>query len=915
MEMDEKRPNPDALLALVQKEERQHAGGKLKVFLGAAPGVGKTYTMLEAAIAKRATGLDVVAGIIETHGRKETQELLEGLEALPRRTLDYQGRQLQEFDLDGALARRPALILVDELAHTNALGSRHAKRWQDVKELLGRGIDVYTTLNIQHLESLNDIIAQITGIVVRETVPDAILEEAESVELVDLPPDELLKRLQEGKVYVPEQAEWAMQNFFRQSNLTALRELALRTTAEQVNAQVLSFREGQAVQETWPTKDLLLVCIGPGPGAARLLRSTRRMAARLRSPWLAVHVETPAILRLPEADRARIVRHLRLAEQLGGEALTLSGQDVAEEILNLARARNVTRIIVGKSSRYWRERFTRTLLERLLHDSGGIDILATRGGDRGDDSGATPLRFVPTLKRTSPWRYYLYSVLGVALATLLCVPMQYYFAPSNLIMVYLLAVLAVSRWGRRGPSILATTLSVVAFDVFFVQPYLSFAVSDTQYLLTFTVMLVVGLVISQLTVRSREQADYARLRERRMAAMHALSRQLASSRGVEKLLEITVKHIAEVFDSQVVALLPDPQGRLIVRAGYRANFAMDAKEQSVAQWVYDLGQMAGLGTQTLPFVDAVYVPLLGSKGPVGALRVRPTDPQLLIIPDQLHLLEAFASQTALALEVDRLQEEARKAHVQIESERLRNSLLSSVSHDLRTPLAAIIGSASSLIELGTALDPSVSRELAQNIYSEAERLSRLVNNLLQATRLEAGMDLRKEPRALEEVVGVALRRLAKALSDRSVVADLPPDLPMVPMDDILLEQVMVNLLDNAGRYTPAGSPIEIRSSVQDGSLLLEVADSGPGLAPEDIDKVFEKFYRGQSYGRRGGAGLGLAICRGIVEAHGGRIWAENRPGGGAVFRFTLPLEAQESPRFGAKQKDAELPAVAASGGG
>jgi two-component system sensor histidine kinase KdpD len=912
--IDEQRPDPDALLALAQREARYQAGGKLKIFLGAAPGVGKTYTMLEAALAKRAEGLDVVAGVVETHGRKETQELLAGLEVLPRLMLDYQGRQLQEFDLDGALVRRPALILVDELAHTNAPGCRHAKRWQDVRELLGRGIDVYTTINIQHLDSLNDIVAQITGVVVRETVPDAVLEEAESVELVDLPPDDLLKRLQEGKVYVPEQAEWAIQNFFRKSNLTALRELALRTIAEQVNAQVRFFREGQAVQETWPTKEQLLVCIGPGQGAVRLIRATRRTATRLQVPWLAVHVETPATQRLPEVDRARIVQHLRLAEQLGGEALTLSGQDVAEEILSLARARNVTRIILGKSSRRWWERFSGTLLERLLRKKVNIDILISRGGAPGDDSGTALPRFIPSFRAGSPWRYYLYSVLAVALASLLCALMHPYFASSNLIMIYLLAVLAVSLWGWRGPSILATTLSVVAFDVFFVQPYLSFGVSDTQYLITFAVMLVVGLVISQLTVRSREQAEDARVRERRTAAMHALSRQLASSRGIDKLLEIAVKHIAEVFDSQVLALLPDSQGRLTVRAGWRADFTMDAKEQSVAQWVYDLGQMAGLGTQTLPFVDAVYVPLLGSKGPVGALRVRPSDPQHLIVPDQLHLLEAFASQTALALEVDRLQEEARKAQLQIESERLRNSLLNVVSHDLRTPLAAIIGSAGGLLELGTTLDPAANRDLVQNIYTEAERLSRLVNNLLQATRLEAGITLRREPCALEEVVEVALRRLAKSLNERPVVTDLPADLPPVPADGVFLEQVLVNLLDNALRHTPAGGLIEVSASVQDGAVLVEVGDNGPGLPPEDLDKVFEKFYRGHDRRESGGAGLGLAICRGIVEAHGGRIWAENRPGGGALFRFTLPLEGGEPSSADADPTDAALsPAAAAVG--
>jgi two-component system sensor histidine kinase KdpD len=883
---DDQRPTPEALLIRYHQEQRQQAGGKLKVFLGAAPGVGKTYSMLEAALTQRAVGLDIVAGVVETHGRSETQALLAELEVLPRRVIEYRGHRLEEFDLDAALARRPALILVDELAHSNVPGSRHAKRWQDVKELLARGIDVYTTLNIQHLESLNDVVAQITGAVVRETVPDAILEQADAVELVDLPPAELIRRLHEGKVYVPDLVGGALEHFFRESNLTALRELALRTTAEQVNAQVRSFRAGQAVYETWPTTERLLVCIGPGPSGARLVRTTRRIAVRLQAPWLAVHVETPSVLRLPEEERARIVQHLRLAEQLGAETLTLSGKDLATEVLTLAHARDITRIVVGKSLQpRWRRIWSETLVERLLQDRGRIDVIAIHGGEA-----RTALPWLPRLRRTSPWRYYAVSVLWVALATLLCVPMHYYFELSNLIMVYLLAVLAVARGGRRGPSILATTLSVLSFDVFFVSPYFSIAVADTQYLVTFAVMLTVGLVISQLTVRLRQQTEVARLRERRTATMHALSRQLASSRGADNLLQIAVRHIGEVFDSQVVALLPDAQGRLLVRAGFRAEFTMDTKEQSVAHWVYDLGQMAGMGTQTLPFVDAVYVPLLGSKGPVGALRVKPNNPQQLVIPEQLRLLEAFASQAALALEVDRLQEEARRTQLEIETERLRSSLLSSVSHDLRTPLSAIIGSASSLVEMDDALEPEARRELAQNIHDEAERLSRLVNNLLQATRLEAGtLELKREPHDLEEIIGVALQRLRRILVNRPVEIRLADDLPLVLVDDVLLGQVFVNLLENAVHYTPPGSPILISAEVKGDNALVEVADQGPGLPPEDLERVFEKFYRGPGHEPKGGVGLGLAICRGIIEVHGGRIWADNRSGGGAVLRFTLPL--------------------------
>jgi two-component system sensor histidine kinase KdpD len=884
---DEQRPSPEALLARYHQEQRQQAGGRLKVFLGAAPGVGKTYAMLEAALAKRAEGLDVVVGLVETHGRQETQALLAELEVLPRQVIDYHGHALEEFDLDAALVRRPALLLVDELAHSNVPGSRHIKRWQDVKELLARGIDVYTTLNIQHLESLNDVIAEITGVAVKETIPDAILEQADAVELVDLPPEDLIRRLHEGKVYMPQMAGKALEHFFRPGNLSALRELALRTTAEQVNTQVRSFRAGQAVQETWSTREQLLVCIGPGPGATRLIRVTRRMAARLRVPWLAVHVETPAMLRLSEAERNRIVRHLRLAEQLGGETLTLSGRDVAEEILNLARVRNVTRIIVGKPSHHWRERLTGSMLERLLRDSSGIDILATRGA-RGNE-GPAPLFRIPTFKRTSPWSSYLYSLLGVGLATALCVLLHPYLELSNLVMFYLLAVLVVAMGGWLGPSILAATLSVLCFDFFFVPPYFSFSIAKPQYLITLAVMLLVGLVISRLTVESRRQADNARLRERRTATMHALSRRLASSRGTDNLLQIAVHHIGDVFDSQVVALLPDVQGKLLIRAGYRAEFSMDPKEQSVAQWVYDLGQMAGLGTQTLPFVDAVYVPLLGSKGPVGALRVKPADPNQLIIPEQMQLLEAFTSQTALALEVDRLQEAARQAQLQIEAERLRSSLLSSVSHDLRTPLSAIIGSASSLVETGDRLEAGVRRELAQTIHDEADRLSRLVNNLLQATRLEAGgLELKREPYDLEDIIGTVLQRLRTALAGRPVEVRVSPELPLVPVDELLLGQVLVNLLENAALYTPAGSPILLGAQLRGDYVLVEVADAGPGLPPEDLERVFEKFYR-SSGGGPSGVGLGLAICKGIIELHGGRIWAENRPGGGAVFRFTLPL--------------------------
>lgn len=888
--MDDTRPNPDQLLQQIKAEQSAQQRGKLKIFFGAYPGVGKTYTMLEAAQARRREGVDVVIGVVETHGRKELTPLIEGLEILPRRAVQYHNVTLQEFDLDGALARRPAVILVDEFAHTNAPGSRHTKRWQDVQELLDRGINVYTTLNVQHVESLNDIVAQITGITVRETVPDSAFEQADEVELVDLPPEDLLQRLREGKVYMPEQAGRATENFFRIPNLTALRELALRATADRVNAQVQSIREQEAAGATWPTTERLLVCVGPSPTSARLIRATRRMAAGLKAEWIAAYVQTPAQMRLPEKDRARAIQNLRLAEQLGGETTTLDGTSFAEEVINYARARNVTKIVIGKPERpRWQDWLFGSPVDDLVRRSGDIDIYVIRGGVEERPPGSTGAT-TPASRPADP-KAYLATIATVALCTGICWLASSFLDPINLVMIYLLGVVAVAARYRRGQAILASVLGVLAFDFFFVPPQFSFAVHDTQYVVTFVAMLLVGLVISTLTIRTRQQAEMARLRERRTAALHGLSQRLARTRGTDALLEVAVQHIAEIFESQVVALLPDESGTLQIRAGYKADFAMNAKERSVAHWVYDLGQMAGRGTQTLSLAEALYVPLRASGIPLGVLGVRPSDPNRLLIPEQLHLFEAFANQTALALERERLEAEARQAQIQVEAERLRTSLLSTVSHDLRTPLAAITGSASTLLVLAsTGTLPEAGKDLAQNIYDEAERLSRLIGNLLEMTKLQSGvLEVRKELQPLEEVVGAALTRLGRKLCDRPIHTDFPADLPMVPLDDVLIEQVLINLLENAVKYTPEATPIELSAVREDDEVVLEVADHGPGLDPADTEKIFEMFYRGREKGREGGAGLGLAICRGVVQAHGGRIWAQNRPGGGVAFRFTLPL--------------------------
>jgi two-component system sensor histidine kinase KdpD len=662
--MSEQRPDPDALLARVQAEEAQQARGKLKIFFGAAAGVGKTYAMLEAAHARRADGVDVVVGWVDTHGRAETEALLQGLEVLPRRPLAYRGATMDEFDLDAALARRPALLLVDELAHTNVPGSRHAKRWQDVAELLEAGIDVYTTVNVQHLETLNDVVAQITGVIVRETVPDSMLERADEVELVDLPPDDLLQRLREGKVYVPRQIERAIQNFFQKGNLIALRELALRRMADRVDDQMQVYRRTHDIVETWPTTERLLVCVSPSPLAARLVRAARRMAARLRAEWLVVYVETPAHLRLPEADRDRVVQTLRLAQQLGAETVTLSGQKVSEELLTYARTRNVAKIVVGKPKVWrWRDRIFGSVVDELVWGSDEIDVYVLSG-----EADTLRPQVVHMLERHSDWPAYGRGLTVVVLCTVLAWLVSPLFGEPNLIMIYLLGVVAVARRSGRGPAILASVLSVVAFDFFFVPPYLTFAVSDVEYLVTFAVMLLVALIISTLTVRLQQQAEAAGQRERRTAALYAMSRDLANRRDTNSLLAAATRHISEVFESQVMLLLPDADGHLQTRgisaerdATEPRTLALDAKELGVAQWVYEHQQMAGLGTATLPGTEALYVPLIAVRGVVGVLGIRPDLPRRLLTLEQVHLLETFASQTALAIERAMLAEEAQNA--------------------------------------------------------------------------------------------------------------------------------------------------------------------------------------------------------------------------------------------------------------
>jgi len=639
------RPDPDALLALARDEEERARRGRLKIFFGATAGVGKTFAMLQGAQELRRRGADVVVGWAETHGRKETEALLPGLEILPPRGVEHRGITLREFDLDGAVKRRPAVLLVDELAHTNAPGSRHAKRWQDVEEILAAGIEVWTTVNVQHLESLNDLVGKITGVAVRETVPDSFFDRADQVELVDLPAEELIKRLEEGKVYLPEQAERAAEKFFRPGNLIALRELALRKTAERVDAQMQRYRALHGIAETWPVAERILVAIASGPTAARLVRAARRMAELLRAEWLVVYVETPAETRLPEADRNRVWQTLRLAESLGAETAVLSGERPAEEILDYARRRNVSKLVVGKPVHArWKDFLFGSVRDELVRGSGGIDVYILSGDP---DEGVT----VPSpRRRESPALSYLLAAGVIGLCTIICAYMQPRFAQTNLVMIYLLGVVATAARLGRGPSALASVLSVAAFDFFFVRPYYTFAVSDTEYLFTFAVMLITGLVISNLTVRLRRQAAVARERETRTASLYAMSRDLAAAPDEAAILDAATRHISAVFLSQTLLLLPDDRGNVVEKAGKSVTYLLDTREHAVAQWVFDHGRRAGKTTDTLPAAKGLYIPLKTSRGIVGVLGVHPADPQLLVSPERMHLLEAFGDQIALAVE-------------------------------------------------------------------------------------------------------------------------------------------------------------------------------------------------------------------------------------------------------------------------
>ena len=879
---DTPRPDPDALLAQLRDEEAKAQRGRLRIYFGSSAGVGKTCAMLQAARKLQSEGGELLVGVVETHGRSETAALTEGLPLLPAKQLEHRGRSLPEFDLDEALARKPPLILVDELAHSNVAGSRHPKRWQDVEELLARGIDVYTTLNVQHLESLNDVIGGITGVRVQETVPDTFFDAADEVVMVDTPADELLARLKAGKVYTGEKAERAASNFFRKGNLMALRELALRRTADRVEDDVQAWRSQRGVSPVWKTEGAILCAIGPTPRAEHVVRSAARLAQQLGVSWHAVYVETPRLQRLPDAQRDAILRTVRLAHDLGAATAVLQSSRMAEALVAYARENNLAQLMLGRAppAPLWR----RWLGRAGLHDALSLlapDVDLVEIGQpqpaRAEAAQAPPLG--------SQWQEKLPAYASAALVcgatALLCRPLLAVFDLSNIVMLFLLAVVGVAlRWGR-GPAVLASFLSVGLFDFFFVAPQMSFAVSDLQYLLTFAVMLSVGLVTGQLTAHLRYQAQVAAEREARSRALFELTRELAGALQTEQVVEIAEASLTRELHGPAVVMALDLSDALRMPPQVQP----DPPEPGTARWALDHGQAAGLATDTLPGSAWFYLPLQAPMRARGVLAVRPRERASVMLPERRAQLDTYASIIGQALERVHYVEVAQQALVQIESERLRNSLLSALSHDLRTPLAVVYGLAQTLAAQPL---PADAHDLSEQLRQHAQRVSAMVTNLLDMARLQSGavrLNLQWQP--IDEIIGTSLRALEPVLAGHRVSIALAPGLPLLHLDATLMERVLANLLENAAKYTPPGSEVRIGAAVEDRTFVLRVSDNGPGLPSKSAEALFDKFTRGERESSTPGVGLGLAICRAIVEAHGGRIAAESAAG--AMFVVRLPL--------------------------
>jgi two-component system sensor histidine kinase KdpD len=878
---DLERPNPDALLAALQREDARKKRGRLKVFFGMAPGVGKTYAMLEAARRELTRGRDVVIGYVETHGRKETDALVEGLPAIPRLNIEYRGVSLAEMDLDKVLARHPQLALVDEFAHTNAPGARHPKRYQDVLELLDGGIDVFTTLNVQHIESRAEAVRQITGATIRETVPDTVLDGAE-FELVDLPPEELRERLAAGKVYLPDSARAAQDNFFRPGNLSALRELALRFAAEHVGQDVLAYRQAHGVADPWKSGQRLLVAVSASPTSASLVRWTRRLAGELQAPWLAAYVEMPRPLNRDEQER--LARHLALARELGAQVIVTTDDDVARGLLRVAREQNATQIVVGKPIG-WRglDLFRgASLLNRLIRQSGHIDIHAVRA------EGDTPIfrrPVVPHFDKSSA-RGYGQALGVVAGVTGLNALLQNRLGYQPLALIYLLSVVALAMVVGRGATLVAATVTALLWNFLFVPPVFTFRITGITDLMLFCTYFVVALAMGQMAARLREQQDAERRREQRATALYMLTRELAQASDFADLLAIIIREVSKATQADVALSLPEETQESALTPYFANTWSLADKELSVASWAFSHRQAAGRGTDTLPSSEGLHLPLLASERAVGVLSLRFRDPAALTT-EQRDLLDAFVRQVALVLDRQRLRDAEQQAKLASESERLSKTLLNSISHEIRTPIAAIRSAVSNLGELGTP--DELQRKMVSEIQEATQRLNRLVGNLLNMTRLETG---HVKPNLdwcdVNDLVQVTLKEIENDFKQHPITVEVAAGLPLVKMDFVLMQQALSNLILNASVHTPPGTPLEVKAIVQGDELVFTVADRGPGLSPEALPLIFDKFYRAAN-APAGGTGLGLAIVKGFVEAQGGRANAENRPGGGAVFTVRIPI--------------------------
>lgn len=882
---EKKRPDPDALLAKLQREQR----GQLTVFLGAAAGVGKTYTMLEGAHDLLARGVDVVIGWVETHKRQETEKMAAGLPRIAPKVVEYRGKTLQEMDIDAILARKPQVVLVDELAHTNVAGSRHVRRFQDVEEILQAGIDVHTTLNIQHIESLNDIVAQITGVIVRETVPDYMLEEADQVQLIDIPPAELIKRLKEGKVYLPHQAELALNKFFRPGNINALRELSLRFTASRVDQDLSEYMQEHDIAGPWPAGEKVMVCVSASPFSAQLIRAARRLARGLQAELLAVHIETAQPQGLAEKGRDRIFRNMRLAEELGAKTLSVVGGDLATEILTLAKTQNVTHLVVGKPLQGRFKEWLRggALVDKLIRNSGGMHIHVIQGQKEVERE---PKIKTLAAEMAIDWSRYAFSLLLMLAVTVVCYVWHEYFEPLHIGLLYLLPVLLSAVWWGKGPSYATALCSVFLFDFLFIPPFYSFHISDIRYISSLPIFLLVAFVTGGQTERLRQEAELARQREKATRALYDFSREIAAVVDVNIIVQKLASEATQALEQPVAVFLPQPQGGLTLAAHQPAGSqAIDSGEEAVAIWVYEHGEVAGRCTDTLPGGQYMYLPLNSSGHTVGVLGI--CVESRLLTPLQRRQIEAWAGLAAIAVERINVAKQAREAALVVASDQLRTALFNSISHELRTPLASIIGSVSGLLDAGDLYSREDRRELLETIQEGAARMDRLVANLLDSARLESGMmQLKADWCDVEDLVGSALRRVQRAVGERPLAINLPEDMPLVTGDFVLLEQVLINLLDNACKYSSPDGEIGITAVYDDVNMQISVADRGVGVPPEALKRIFDKFYRAEQVKKVSGTGLGLAICKGIVEAHGGRIQANNRPGGGTVITFSLPLK-------------------------